>query len=185
MSECYYHGLEIVAGSYGTAIKNMMKIIEEGLKTRNEIRKFNDTNFNHICLYKKNNEYDYHEELSFLHSARGGWIDHCCVFIIHPDICARKAIEGVETNLVDEWRCYDDIPTSKFVGIALPFQSFNEYLDSPNNSEEERVEKETIRKDLSSLLSKAMELDLEIVNSDQEDFTDKFDENYSSNHLIK
>ena len=56
----------------------------------------------YVCI-EKNNDYNYDEEDALLNSARGGWIDNCFVFIINPEIEAKKSTKE-ETNLVDEWR---------------------------------------------------------------------------------
>ena len=102
MERYFYHGLEFYMGDIGGAADTMIKILNEGLITRNKARQHDDSNFDHVCLYKKNEEYDYEGENMVINSALGGWIYHGFVFVLNPDIDARKAIVGKETNLVDE-----------------------------------------------------------------------------------
>ena len=135
MERYYYHGI----AEYPFCVWMMIEIINSGgLKLRNKVRKFNDERYNHICLYKKNEEHDYTGLENLVKSARGGWIDHCFFFIVSPDISAQK-VKYVDrmgtgfdengnphTDLVDEWRCGEDIPLDKIVGIGIPFSSIKE-----------------------------------------------------------
>ena len=121
MNHYFYHGIECYSGTIGYSAQLVIKILEEGIIMRNIISQYGDDKFNHVCLYKKNDDYDYDSPDCLIHSARKGWIDHSFVFIINPEIEARKATEE-ETNLVDEWRCYKNISPDDIVGIALPYE---------------------------------------------------------------
>lgn len=186
MNHYYYHGFEFLEGYVNSSVEKMIKILEEGLRTRNDIREFHDSEFNHICLYKKNDEYDYSQEDAVIHSARGGWIDHCFVVIVDSEIDATKAETGIDTNLVDEWRCYHPIDPSHFVGVALPLTFLEEYLNSESHIEEDKIDKELSKKNLEVLYQKAEILQIPIVDSDQDDFCDIFDSNNkTSTHTLK
>lgn len=175
MEKYYYHGFEFYPGALNDAICKMLSILDEGLKTRNEIRDYQDSSYQHICLYKKNDSYNYHDELAFLHSARGGWIDHCFVVIIDSGIDAYQARLGIDTDLVDEWRCDEDIDPSHFVGVGLPIKTIQDYLNSFSSLEEERIDQEQARKSFCTLCEKIDSCHIPLVDSDQEFFTDEFD----------
>ena len=97
MDRYFYHGIEAYPGVMGWAVQLMIKILNEGIIVRNQARNFNDDRFNHVCLYRKNEEYDYEGKEGSLNSARDGWIDDCFVFVVSPEIEARKATSE-ETN---------------------------------------------------------------------------------------
>ena len=96
------------------------------------------------------------------------------VFIVDPEIDARKAIVGEETNLVDEWRCYDNIPPDKIVGIAIPFGYLDEYLKE--NYEEDEKDRQLLRESLLLLRKLAYQLNIPIYDSGRKNFTDEIDE---------
>ena len=169
----FYHGIEFYPGTILDTIKKCIKIMDEGIELRGIIRGFSDENMNHICLYHKNDEYDYQNHLSLLHSARGGWIDGQFVFIIDSDIDAKKAEIGRETDLIDEWRCYEKILPEKFVGVALPFDGIQELLNEDVDYNEE--DKDIVRQYWNMLIEKVQSMGLILVNSDDKDFTDNFD----------
>ena len=182
MNSYFYHGIEFYPGIVGNAMKLMFKILDEGLILRSQVRGLTDSNMNHICLYRKNYDYDYSDDSSLIHSARGGWIDSQFVFIINPDIDAKKVELGSETDLVDEWRSFENILPTNFVGIALPFDSIQEYLNEKNNIDEE--DKIMVKNYLTLLINKAKSMGLIIVNSNQKSFTDELDKNLT-NKVIK
>lgn len=77
MAKYFYHGIEGVSGSFSETLNIILNILNEGLKTRNDKLDKNDSEYdkyNHVCLYKKNDDYDYSAPDAFLCSARGGWI---------------------------------------------------------------------------------------------------------------
>lgn len=175
MNGFFYHGIEFYYGCVGESIELMVKILDEGLLVRNIVRNYQDEKYNHVCLYKKNDEFDYND-ISCIHkSARAGWINNCFVFIINPEIEARKAIVGVETDLVDEWRSLGNILPSDFVGIALPHKSIIDYINSESYDEEEEQDKLIAKKNYYILLEKALEKGIYILDSEKENFTDEFD----------
>lgn len=179
MERYFYHGI----GDYvdTTMIDKMLEIIDSGgLKSRSVIRGFSDE-YNHVCLYKKNEDYDYSDINALIHSARGGWIDHCFGFIISPDVSAKKVktsnwggfeeLGALGTDLVDEWRSDGDISLDKIVGIMLPFDSisdckreFSDFLTDDFDTK------------LFDLVNSANNLGLMVINSDEVDFCDKLDE---------
>ena len=172
MNGYFYHGIESYPGCMGEIAQLMIKILNDGIIVRNQAEKYNDDKFNHVCLYRKNDEYDYNEEENLVHSARNGWINNCFVFIINPQIEARKATEE-ETDLVDEWRCDYNISPDNIVGIALPFEYINEYLNEQNEYEKE--DRELLRKSLTKIMEIARQFNLIVCDSDKENFTDELD----------
>lgn len=163
----------------------MIDIIKSGgLRSRNEVeKKYGDLKYNHVCLYKKNEEYDYSNPKAEFESARYCWIDNCMVFIVSPHIEAEK-VKTVEQNigfeedgtpftyLVDEWRSNGNIPNSKIVGIALPLKGISQYL-----SNDIGLERKTRFKELFDILiSLCKEYGFIIRNSEEKDFTDKMDD---------
>lgn len=164
MDRYYYHGVSDLMDE--VSIDIMINIISSGgLKTRNSVRELGD-DYNHVCLYKKNDEYDYEDNLK---SARSGWIDHCFFFIISPDILTYKSSYGTDTNLVDEWRSIGDIPLDKIVGIAIPFDGIADFKEKFPNLYDSFDEK------LSRLISIAEANGWIIENSDEEDLCDRLD----------
>ena len=180
MKGYFYHGIEFYPGAVGKVIQLLIKILDEGLIFRSQASGFEDEKMNHICLYKKNEDYDYNSDLALIHSARGGWIDGQFVFIIDQNVDARKAILGSETNLVDEWRCFQNISPTKFVGIALPVDSIEDYLNEKSYDEIEEQDKVAVKQYLPVLIEKAQSMKLAIEDSGQPNFTDYYD-NLASN----
>ena len=177
MDRYYYHGIEAYSGATIETFKLINKILEEGLIARNKVLDLG-SEFSHVCLYRKNEEFNYDDPERINVSARSGWIDNCFVFVISPNISTYKAENDsskgkVETNLVDEWRSVGDIKPDKFVGLGLPFGFIEEELSSDIYSEEERRE---MKKRFEKVVSDAKELGLFIVNSEEENFTDRLDE---------
>ena len=172
MSSYFYHGIECYYGAVGYAAKLVIKILEEGILMRNVVHQFGDANLNHVCLYKKNDDYDYDSPDSLINSARGGWINHGFVFIINPQIEARKTTRE-ESNLVDEWRCYNNISPDDIVGIALPNEAIKEYLNE--DLEDEREDRELLKESLKRIMEITKQLNIPIYDSDKENFTDEID----------
>jgi hypothetical protein len=177
MERYYYHGIENYYGSVGRALKTMDRILDEGILTRNIARGlFKDEDIAHVCLYRKNEEYDYTRLFATVKSARGGWIDSCFVIIINPDIEARQATKR-GTDLVDEWRCYSTITPDHFAGIALPWDSINEALEEKNYDPEDR---KLVSKYFKKVWDKARDRGLPIYNSESKNFPDIVDEELKS-----
>ena len=189
MERFFYHGMEACYGLYSYHINIMINVLEkEGLRTRNDVREHNNEKFEHVCLYKKNEEYDYSQDNFFLKSARGAWIDHGFVYVVSPDILAEKVQYSprtgfvgngiITTDLVDEWRSVGPIPNTKIEGIALPFDAIKEYLNEDINSNDKEIleDKKQLIELLLKLKSLAESMGIFIVDSDEKDFTDKLDE---------
>ena len=183
MKRYFYHGFE----PYYTdseAVDHMLEIINSGgIKKRNEA--INDSsdnnNLNHICLYRKNESHDYSSPDGLVHSARGGWIDNCMVFVISDEINAEYIPpntelenKGLPTDLVDEWRCFDNIPLDKIVGLAIPLDSFKNALDGNDRllGSEEIAD---LRESLKRLKETCKRLGLKVYNSEKRNFTDFLD----------
>ncbi len=181
MSGYYYHGFEPYSGIIGRSMQLMFKILSEGIKVRNQVSNRYDDKYNHVCLYKKNDEYDYDEKDAIYKSARGGWIDKCFVIVINPDIDAYKVPVGVDTDLVDEWRCDHNIPPSEFVGIALPLSEIETYLIE--NDEYDKEDREILKEYYPKVLDLAKILGLTVYDSEQKDFTDIIDFELSKNKI--
>ena len=172
MNSYFYHGIESYSGYMGSAVQLMIKILKEGIIIRNKARNYDDDKYNHVCLYRKNDEYDYGEESTSLRSAREGWINKCFVFVINPQIEARKARDE-ETDLIDEWRCYNNILPNDIVGIALPFETIEEYLNEQFEQDEE--DKKILKESLPQIMEITKQLNIPVYNSDEDNFTDKLD----------
>lgn len=172
MDRYFYHGIEAYPGVMGWAVQLMIKILNEGIIVRNQARNFNDDKFNHVCLYRKNEEYDYEGKEGSLNSARDGWIDNCFVFVVSPEIEARKATSE-ETNLVDEWRCYSNISPDKIVGVAIPFSYIDEYFKDDCFQDEE--DRQLLREALKKLKEMCSQLNIPIYDSQRKNFTDELD----------
>ena len=172
----YYHGL----GDFypKVTLDMVLEIISSGgIKTRNEVYNYDDDKMAHICLYKKNDEYDYTKQNALINSARGGWIDHCVFFIISPDIKAEKTPvtnvnhDVLTTNLVDEWRTNENIPLEKIVGIAFPFDSIEELKEMmPKDFDKDYYDK------YGKILQFALDKNWIIENSDLPDLCDVLDD---------
>ncbi len=176
MDRYYYHGIEAYSGATIETFELINKILEEGLIARNKVLDLG-SEFSHVCLYRKNEEFNYDDPERINESARSGWIDNCFVFIVSPEIEAHKANNDSSngddlTNLVDEWRSVGDIKPDKIVGLGLPYGFIEEELESDIYSEEERRE---MRKKFEHIVSCCKELGLFIVNSEDKNFTDKVD----------
>lgn len=183
MSHLFYHGFE--PWDYVESIQHMIEIINSGgLKKRNTVINLDDDNLSHICLYRKNESFDYNAPNSLQKSARGGWIDSCMVFVVSSDISAsylppniKKEGYGLKTNLVDEWRCFEDIPLDKIIGVAIPLNSIKDALDGKDEFyNEEEITR--LKEKLIELKEICDKLNLRTFNSEIKNFTDKIDEQY-------
>jgi len=179
MERYYYHGIEVY-GNFSDTLEIVLKILKEGINVRHAYFQGEKSEYNHVCLYKKNEDYDYNYE-KMINSARSGWIDHCCVFVIDRNLAAVKAPsstlneENAVTNLVDEWRSLGSISVDKIVGLALPLNLINEFLNSEPRWEEEQIDQEKTKDLINKIEIIANKMDLFIANSDIDDFTDKLD----------
>ena len=173
MSKYFYHGIEFYPGVVGSAAEIMLRILNEGILTRNRAHRYNDSNLEHVCLYQRNDEYDYEGVDSCLNSARGAWMDHNFFFVINPNINARKAILGEETDLVDEWRYDGNISPDDIVGIALPYKNIEYYLNE--DYEEDIEDKKLFRSSFSEIMKIVEERHLQVFDSDQDGITDIID----------
>ena len=186
MKRYYYHGI----GDNLSCLWQMVKIINSGeLKTRSIIRDTKDEKYNHICLYKKNEEYNYDEEKEILlKSARGGWIDNCWFFIISPDISAKKVKQSNQTgfdefgnpttNLIDEWRSEGNIPLDKIIGIGIPFDYIAQEEKETDFVEDIEYNYHSFKEyyqTLKLLIELAHNFNWIIVNSEEKDVCDKLD----------
>lgn len=197
MKRYYYHGLE---GDFVECLNGMLLIINSGeLKTRNMDMDKNDSEYdryNHVCLYRKNEEFDYDAGLeAFCKSARAGWIDHCWFFIVSPDVSAKNVAQSSKvgfdefgnplTNLVDEWRSDGSIPLDKIVGIGIPFDNIEKeakrfgcfYGSDVVYSIDEYYQL------LNSLIELANSFHWIIANSDEKDVCDKLDEQLNKHNI--
>lgn len=193
MKRYYYHGI----GELTCCLWKMLEIIKSGeLKTRNNMIKDNYEKYNHVCLYKKNESFDYNDENNFLHSALSSWIEHCWFFIISPEIPAIKTkysnrvgfddSEEPMSDIVDEWRSVGSIPFSKIVGIGIPFDSILEeekrfgFVEDMNFNYVSFKEFYELLKKLQEYAKKQNWI---IVNSDEKGICDKIDEQLNNSNL--
>lgn len=185
MKRFFYHGIEPY-GDISEAVRSVIDIIKDGgIKLRSECSGSDDENLKHICLYRKNMEFDYSSPDFVPRSARPGWIDRCMVFVISGDIQATyippyTKVEGFgkETDLVDEWRCLENIPLDKIIGIALPLDLIKKTLNGEDPCAEEG-DILRLREALEELKTLTDKYGLKTFNSETKDFTDKLDEQYS------
>lgn len=191
MNRLFYHGFEFV-GYLSEGVKQVIDIINSGgIKKRNESRENDDNLLSHICLYRKNMNFDYDSPDYSFQSARAGWIDNCMVFVISDDIQAtyippNTELEGfgLKTDLVDEWRCLENIPLNKIIGIALPLNSIQDTLKGKNPFADEN-EIDRLKETMIELKEICAKHGLKTFNSEIKNFTDKIDEQYSISHLIE
>ena len=180
MERYYYHGFDDYG--YYEGICHMIDILRSGkLKTRNTIGDYDDPRYEHVCLYRKNDDLDYDDKEVRMRSVRSGWIDGCMVFVISHDIEAYKVKSGKTvgfddndepvTNLIDKYRSVGSIPVSKIVSVALPLDDIKMVTDSGVEEYKEKIEKA-----LGMLRAVTSELNITILNSNERDFTDKKDE---------
>ena len=180
MKRLFYHG---VCDWIEIAIEQMESIAKEGIFSRERLGE----DYNHVCLYKKNEEYDYSTpDAIILNSARGGWIDNCCGFIVSNSVVAHKQSDRRKTDLVDEWRSEGAISIDKIIGVFFPLENrdliakpedieqvvlssgMEEYLDE--NDYAQTVER------LHRLVEIIKQRNWIVANSDVKDFTDRIDE---------
>ena len=189
MNRLFYHGFE-PEYYLSEGVRRMIDIINSGgVKLRNESRGIDSNILSHICLYRKNMNFDYSSPEFLIKSARAGWIDNCMVFVISDDIKAtyippNVEVEGfgLKTNLVDEWRCLENIPLDKIIGIALPLNSIQITLDGKNPLADEN-EVHELKEAIKELKKICAQYGLKTFNSEIKDFTDILDKQYSISHL--
>jgi len=170
MGKYYYHGIGDIIDE--RTLDTMLKIMDEGILSRENVRDMGDK-YNHVCLYRKDDQFDYSSEEYFLSSARAGWIDNCFFFIVSDQVRAEHAGSDV-TNLVDEWRCYDNIYIDKIEGIAIPFDIINSMKDSyPDIITPSFMEK------LNRIIDIATKRGWKIENSNEKDLCDRLDNELS------
>ncbi len=179
MSKYYYHGIESYYENYGQTLERINHILDEGLLTRDKVRGLKSEDMEHVCLYRKSDEWDYSETTTIFKSARSGWIDNCFVLIINPDIEVIQATPA-QTDLVDEWRCYGDVAPEHFAGLGLPF---DEIFRALGDDEYDLEDKAKINKYFDLVCRKAMAMGMFIVSSEVENFTDKTDERLIGKNL--
>ena len=189
MNRLFYYGFEPV-DYLSEEVRHMIDIINSGgIKLRSESRGIDGNMLNHICLYRKNMDFDYSSPDFLTKSARAGWIDNCMVFVISDDIQAtyippNTELEGfgLKTNLVDEWRCLENIPLDKIIGIALPLNSIQITLEGKDPlADENEIRK--LKEAITELKKICDQYGLKTFNSEIKDFTDILDEQYSISHL--
>lgn len=177
MKRYFYHGIEFFLPATIDILNIVIKILNEGLKTRQEVRKFNYETcgkYEHVCLYRKGEPYEYdNRNFKQVFSALDTWIENGFVFIISPDINAVKAKHGEETSVVDEWRSIGGIDLNDIVGIGLPYSAFNEYFANGTFKEKE---KNIVMELIKRIEDIANSRGLMIVDSCIPNFTDTLDE---------
>ena len=181
MERYYYHGIESYLDEEASMLETMLTIIKSGaIKTFNNLNGTNSEGMNHICLFKKNDSFDYEHREPYPMgpmSSLDAWIGNGVVFVISPDIDAYQAKytsnyrrEEGTTNIIDEWRTNSDIPLEKIVGIALPLDTIKEEMETSKVWGEK----------LNQLLEIAKQYGWFIVNSEDVAFTDKLDSQLSN-----
>lgn len=176
MERYYYHGIENFIDEDAASLETMLTIIKSGgIKTFNNLNGTTSEGMDHICLFKKNDSFDYEHREPYPigpMSSLDAWIGNGIVFVISPEIEAYQATytpdyrrhEGT-TNIVDEWRTNSDIPLEKIVGLALPLDTIKEEMEH-NKAWGEK---------LNQLLEIAKQYGWFIVSSEDVAFTDKLD----------
>lgn len=187
MDRYFYHG---IGGDIEIeTLENMLTIMDTGvIKSRGSVG-YSGDEYEHVCLYKKNDDY------SYVGSERNGtayegWINHAFCFIISPDVVAGKArlyhsledeSDGAFTDLVDEWRSEGDISLDRVVGIGMPLDQIRELRAMTGSPVDEEFDDK-----LSDILLFAESMDWIVVNSDDVEFADRLDErlNDTSNNKL-
>lgn len=186
MSRYYYHGV-----NHGLVLDKAIEIFQSGgIRCTTGARKigFNGTDYISICRKELEEEYSRHSNNGFYNYVQ----DRIC-FIISEEVEAIKPeiIEHADkwnrfeliaymnskpnvrfSDMFDEWQVKGLIPFSSIMGIGIPLQNLSAILtktDSNNGSE--RLEK---------LLSLAESLGLDIVDSSDPQFVEKYEKNKES-----
>lgn len=131
-----------------------------------------------ICLYQKNDDFDYNNKDLFFKSARSGWIDGCVVFVIRPEIDAVKF--EYEDSLVDEWRTYEDIDFSKVAGLCIPSNFFK--CSKIYEKSEDIVKAKCAEKEIKKIIKSYGWF---VINSMTDNFTDILDESLNREKTLK
>ena len=176
MKRYFYHGGFDSMMDYQGLIYLYEFLLSGKIKLRNKDfsdESTNNPNLNHICLYRKNDDIDY-SKLSIgsggYETALWGWIDNCIVFIISPDVEAYLQKPEDVQGLIDEWRCYEEIPFDKVVGIALKDGWYTKYLKCESKENFKKCE-ELIKK-----INELIEFYGFFVVKSTSGFTDELDE---------
>ena len=177
MERYFYHGIGNDVDVM--TLDAMLTIMETGvLKTRGAVG-YSGDEYEHVCLYKKNDHHNYSDGASS-GSAYDGWINHGFCFIVSPNIEASKtgyfndlAYENDArfTDLADEWRSNGEIPLDRVVGIGLPLDKINELRCLSGSPVDEFFDEK-----LEEIVMFADSMDWMIVNSDEAYFADNLDE---------
>ena len=183
----FYHGIgnEVDIAT----LDSMLTILESGvLKTRGSVG-YSGDEYEHVCLYRKNEQHNYSDGASSS-SAYDGWINHGFCFIITPTIEASKTSyfndianenDARFTDLADEWRSDGEISLDRVVGIGLPLDRINELRCLAGSPVDEFFDEK-----LEEIIMFADSMDWMVVNSDEAYFADSLDEqlNAASNNKI-
>lgn len=162
----FYHGYDFCCGI--ESIEFLYKFLLSGkIKTR----------LGSICLYQKNDNFDYTNKGLYEKSSRSGWIDSCVVFVIKPSIDAYKF--EYDDSLVDEWRTCKDIDFSDVVGICFPTNFFE---CSPKYESALDIEKGIeLHEKIDEIIDSYGWF---VGNSSIDNFTDKLDEKLNNNKVL-
>lgn len=181
MERYFYHGIgnEINVDT----LEAMLTIMDTGvIKSRGSVGYTGDE-YEHVCLYKKNDEHSYVGNGS-LGTAYDGWINHSFCFIISPDVVAEKTgfyhdledeNSAAFTDLVDEWRSDGEIPLDRVVGICMPLDEIKELRARAFSEVDEDFDDK-----LSDILMFAESMEWLVINSDEANFTDSLDSRLNS-----
>lgn len=177
MERYFYHG---IGNSIDCdTLDAMLTIMESGiLKSRNAVG-YSGDEYEHVCLYKRNDSYDYSGS-GLEGTALNGWINDSFCFIVSPDIVAEKTgfyhdladeSNASYTDLVDEWRSDGDIPLDRVVGIGLPLDEIRDQRCVEGSRVDEYFDEK-----LTDILLFAESMDWVVVNSNDVNFTESLDE---------
>ncbi len=179
MSRYYYHGIK-----HGSVLDKTLDIFQSGkikcIPTVNK-RGFNGNDFVSVCKKEIEEEYFRHSNNGFYNYVQNG-----ICFIISDEIAAIKPeiIENADkwnrfeligymnskpgmrfSDMFDEWQVKSHIPLSAILAIGIPIKYLEELMDE----KEEGFQK--VRK----IISLALELGLDIVDSSVSNFVEEYE----------
>ena len=186
MERYFYHGIGDSIDC--DTLESMLVIMESGiLKSRNAIG-YSGDDYNHVCLYRCNELYDYSGS-GLEGTALDGWINNSFCFIVSPSIVASKTSfyysledenNATFTDLVDEWRSDGDIPLDRVIGIGMPLDDIREQRCIAGSGVDEYFDEK-----LTDILLFAESMDWLVVNSNDSDFTTRLDDVLNSGEVNK
>lgn len=180
MSKYYYHGVK-----RGLVLDKALEIFQKGgIKCMPGVRKIGFNGLDHVsvCMKEPVEEYGNHSNNAFYN-----YVQNSICFIILDTIETIKPeiIENADkwnrfelvgymnskpgfrfSDMFDEWQVYKEIPLSAIIGIGIPLEELDTILTKTSGNGAEKIKK---------LITCALESGLDIVDSSDPDFVEKYE----------